>query len=99
MSAGSQHGVRPTAEAFLVCKMKLRRCGSEPVKIASDVIQRDQAVVAIKGCVFQAFGHPPAGELLEFHGEGSHCLPISPILSLRAARQKPSADPTQNSLI
>ena len=31
--------MRPTAEALLVRKMKLRRRGSEPVKIASDVIR------------------------------------------------------------
>ena len=92
MRAGSQHGVRPTAEALLVRKMKLRRRGSEPVKIASDVIQGDQAVVPVKGGILQALGHHRAGNSLEFHGEGCHCVPVSEILSFGDARQKHLAD-------
>ena len=92
MRAGGQHGVRPTAEALLIGEMKLRRGGSEPVKIASDVIQRDEAVVTVKGGVFQPFGHHRAGELLEFHGEGCHGVSVRGILSFRDASQKHFTD-------
>src|SRR6202165_461114 len=92
MRASSQHGVRPTVETVPVRKVKLRRCGSEPVKIAPDVIQRDQAVVTVKGGIFQTFSHYRAGELLEFHGEGCYRISVSGILSFGDASQKHLAD-------
>src|ERR1700736_5606522 len=96
MRASSQHGVRPNVETVPVRKVKLRRCGSEPVKIAPDVIQRDQAVVTVKGGIFQAFGHYRAGELLEFHGEGCHRISVSGILSFGDASQKHLADEVED---
>ena len=85
MRAGRQHGVRPITEALLIREMKLGRRSSEAVKIASNIIQRDQAVVTVKSRIFHPFCHHRAGELLEFHGEGDDRISIGGILPFRNA--------------
>src|SRR3984957_8287036 len=79
MRAGGQHAVRPVAQSFLIPRVEFFRSDSEVVKIASDVIQRDQAVVAVEGSVFKPLRHHWARELLKFHGEGNHSFPVSRI--------------------
>src|SRR5580700_7160795 len=88
MRAAGKHGMRPTVEALLISEMKLRGCGSELVKVASDIVQRDQAVVTVKGRIFQALGHHGAGELLELHGEGRHCIFVGSVLPFGDGGQK-----------
>ena len=88
MRAGGKHGVGPVPQTLLVCRMELSRRDSEPTKIAAHIVQRNQAVIAVKGSIFQAFGHHWAGGLLEFHGESDDDFPISRILAFGNTGQK-----------
>src|ERR1700733_10730990 len=88
MRAGGKHGVGPVSQTLLVCRMELSRRDSEPVKIAAHIVQRNQAVIAVKGSVFQAFGHYWAGGLLEFHSESDDDFPIGRILAFGNTGQK-----------
>ena len=46
--------------------------------MAADLVQRDQAVVAVESGVLDALGHHRRGELLEAHGEIEHFAPALP---------------------
>src|ERR1700730_3793094 len=78
----------PIAKTFPVREMKLVRCDSKPAKIASNVIQRDETVVSVKGCVFQPLRHYWARELLEFHRKSGNRVSVSVIMPLSDAREK-----------
>src|SRR3981081_4713253 len=99
MRTGRQHCARPIAKALLIGKVELRGRGSEAVEIASDIIQRNQTVVTVKGSVFQSLSHHRTGELLDFHGKRCHCISISGILPFGNASQKHLADEVKNASI
>src|ERR1039458_4535890 len=61
--AGSQHAVGPGVEAFLIGQVKLGGGDSKALQIATDIVQRDQAMEAVEGGVFQTLRHYRAGEL------------------------------------
>src|ERR1700723_3942317 len=96
LRAGGKQGEGPGPAEFLVCRMELSRRDSEPTKIAAHIVQRNQAVIAVKGSIFQAFGHHWAGGLLEFHGESDDDFPISRILAFGNTGQKNFLDEIQD---
>src|SRR5215470_225237 len=72
--------------------MKLRTRGAELMEIASYLIQRNETIVSIERRVFQSLSHYRTGELLKFHGELHHGVPVRQILSLRDASQQHVAE-------
>ncbi|MEJ7837761.1 MAG: hypothetical protein WKF81_03040, partial [Thermomicrobiales bacterium] len=49
--------------------MKLIDAGSELARIASDLIQRHEAIETVEGRILQRLGHDWACQLLQLHGE------------------------------
>ncbi len=54
--------------------MKFLNTGSEVAGISSDLVQRDEAVVAIERSVLQSLGHDCGRDLLELHGKAENRL-------------------------
>src|SRR4051812_14762828 len=64
---GREHLVRPLALPELIQLVKLARRDSEPRRIASDLIQRQQQIEPVERRVLQALRLQRTGVLLEFH--------------------------------
>ncbi len=79
--------------------MESLRRDSKTMQIGAHVIQRNQAVISIEGCVLQAFRHHRTGELLKFHGECGYRRFVSRILSFRDTRQKHFFDEIEHTSI
>src|SRR6202035_1198641 len=99
MGTGGQQAVRPIAKTFLIRRMEFCSGNSEVVKVASNIIQRDQAVVTIERGVFKPLRHDWTGELLEFHGESHDCFLVSGIAPFRNASEKDLADEIEDTRI
>ena len=62
---GGQHRVRPVLRAVAAGGVEGRHGGAESVRIAADVVQRDQPMVPIQRGVLDALGGHRRGELLQ----------------------------------
>ena len=81
--ARRQHRVRPALGALGVRLVEEPRRDAEPLRRAADLVQRDEAVVAIEGGVLDALGHHRTGELLQPHGEAKRRGPADALASQR----------------
>ena len=72
--------------------MKFLNRDSEPTRIPSNLVQRDQPVVSIEGSVFQTFGHDGTCDLLKLHREAHHCIAIPLRLVTGRFREQHSVD-------
>ncbi len=62
---GGDQRERPITAAVEILPVELGRRTAEMVRIAPDLVERDEAVADIKGCVFHPLGHDRACDLLE----------------------------------
>src|SRR5258708_6135479 len=67
MRGGGKQRMRPASRHDLTVIMKPFRTDSERARVAADLVQRDQAVVFVKGGVFDAFSRDRSSQLLELH--------------------------------
>ncbi len=72
--------MRPIAGALLIGVMKGGNGQSELPRITADLVERDEAVIAVEGRVLQTLRHHRPGVLLKFHGKSCH------LVAHRAAR-------------
>ncbi len=61
--------------ALLDHVMEGREAGAELIRLAADLVQRDQAVVAVEGGVLDRLRRDRAGQLLEMHRGRDHVAP------------------------
>ncbi len=70
MRGGGQQIVWPACGARACGGVKGGHGNAEAARLAADIVQGGQPVVAIEGRVLDALGHHRRGELLKLHGEG-----------------------------
>ena len=70
MGGSGQHVVRPADGAGTCRGVESSHGNAEATRLAADVVERGQAVIAVKGSVLDALGHHRRRDLLELHGEG-----------------------------
>ena len=68
----AEHGVGPAARALLRRGVERLQRDAEVRRMAADLVQRDEAVVAVERGVLHALRHHRRGELLEAHREVEH---------------------------
>src|SRR5262249_35427113 len=91
MSGSAQHSVRPALSALDIGPVERCQCHTEMIGMAAHLVQRDKAVVAVKGSVLEALGHYRSAVLLHPHREADYRLPAEAATRLgnQVRRQKP----------
>ena len=80
---GAEHGVRPAFAALAVGLVESGERDAELIGIAADLVQRDEAVVAVEGCVLEPLGHHRAAVLLQLHRAAQHRMAAEAAARLR----------------
>ena len=68
--------MRPAASALGVLAVELGDAGAEGGRVAADLVERDEPVIAVEGGVLHPLGHDRSGQLLELHDEPAALVPL-----------------------
>ena len=90
MSRCREHGVRPALGALAICLVN-GRAHPKALGLAADLVQRDEAVVAIERGVLEAFGHHRAAVLLQPHRKAHAAERLKPLAPESASFRSQSA--------
>ena len=74
MGRGRQHRVWPLSHAFLNEPMECRAGHAEAPRIAADLVQSQQAEIAVEGRILEGLRHDRPGHLLELHCGAEHIV-------------------------
>ena len=66
-----QQRLRPAPRALDIRRVKLLDGAADALRLPADVVQRDEAVVAVERSVLEAFGHHGPAQLLHLHAQRS----------------------------
>src|SRR5687768_12888788 len=69
MSRSGAHRIGPALLARAIELMKRLRQNAEFIRIAPDVVERQEPVVDVEGGILETFGHQGRGQLLKSHHE------------------------------
>src|SRR5690606_19144440 len=79
-----EHRKRVVPQPLLVHVMERCRRDAEALRLAADIVQRDEAMVTVKRRILERLGHHRTGELLELHRDPDDLTPTASSTKLLA---------------